>query len=336
VEVLDARALVGVAGSAVALDALASEGGGAVVVDLRVLGQLPAADRSAVGDALDRLAGAPVVVVAIAAGTGEAAAADVVVGDADAAAEVVAAVDAHPLAATALALHLRASEPLGVEDALVAESAVYSMLQAGPEHRRWLDGRDVAGRRREGDDGERARLERDRDGDRVTITLARPAVRNAVDAAMQRALVDAFLVAAEDGAAEVVVRADGPVFSAGGDLREFGSLADPASAHLLRLARSPARALHRLGARSTVHVHGACHGAGVELPAFAHRVVARPDTTFALPEVAMGLVPGAGGTVSIPRRIGRHRAAWLALTGRTIDAPTALAWGLVDAVDDGT
>jgi enoyl-CoA hydratase len=46
----------------------------------------------------------------------------------------------------------------------------------------------------------------------------------------------------------------------------------------------------------------------------------------------MGLVPGAGGTVSLPRRIGRHRTAWLALSGRRIDAPTALAWGLVDRV----
>ena len=45
----------------------------------------------------------------------------------------------------------------------------------------------------------------------------------------------------------------------------------------------------------------------------------------------MGLVPGAGGTVSITRRIGRQRTALLALTGRTIDAPTALEWGLIDA-----
>ena len=77
-------------------------------------------------------------------------------------------------------------------------------------------------------------------------------------------------------------------------------------------------------------VHGACVGAGIELPAFAGRVVASRDAWFALPEVAMGLVPGAGGTVSLPRRIGAQRTAWLALTGRRIDAETALAWGLVD------
>jgi enoyl-CoA hydratase/carnithine racemase len=46
----------------------------------------------------------------------------------------------------------------------------------------------------------------------------------------------------------------------------------------------------------------------------------------------MGLVPGAGGTVSIPRRVGRHRAGWMAITGAAVDAPTALDWGLVDEV----
>jgi enoyl-CoA hydratase/carnithine racemase len=49
----------------------------------------------------------------------------------------------------------------------------------------------------------------------------------------------------------------------------------------------------------------------------------------------MGLVPGAGGTVSIPRRIGRERFTWLALSGATIDATTALTWGLVDDIIEG-
>ena len=80
----------------------------------------------------------------------------------------------------------------------------------------------------------------------------------------------------------------------------------------------------------TAQVHGHCVGAGAELAAFCHRVIADPGTLFRLPEVSMGLVPGQGGTVSIPRRIGAQRSAWLALTGRPIDASTALEWGLVD------
>jgi enoyl-CoA hydratase/carnithine racemase len=69
------------------------------------------------------------------------------------------------------------------------------------------------------------------------------------------------------------------------------------------------------------------------VPAFADRVVAREGTTFCLPEVRLGLVPGAGGTVSITRRVGRQRTAWLALTSARLDLDTALGWGLVDAVE---
>ena len=75
---------------------------------------------------------------------------------------------------------------------------------------------------------------------------------------------------------------------------------------------------------------GGCIGAGIELPAFGARLLAAEDAFFELPEVGMGLVPGAGGTVSLPRRIGRQRTAWMALSGLRVDAPTALAWGLVD------
>ena len=53
---------------------------------------------------------------------------------------------------------------------------------------------------------------------------------------------------------------------------------------------------------------------------------------FRLPEVAMGLIPGAGGTASLPRRIGRRRTAWMALTGQPVDVDTAARWGLVDRV----
>jgi enoyl-CoA hydratase/carnithine racemase len=122
------------------------------------------------------------------------------------------------------------------------------------------------------------------------------------------------------------------VFCSGGDLDEFGTLPDPATAHAIRSTRHPARLLHALEPRVECVVHGSCVGAGVELPAFATRVVARPDASFRLPELGMGLVPGAGGTVSLPRRIGRQRTAWLALTGVAIDVETALSWRLVDAI----
>jgi enoyl-CoA hydratase/carnithine racemase len=86
--------------------------------------------------------------------------------------------------------------------------------------------------------------------------------------------------------------------------------------------------------RLHVVVHGACVGAGIELPAFADHVVAHPDASFRLPEVSMGLVPGAGGTASLPRRIGRQRTAWMALTGAPVEPMTALSWGLIDEVHE--
>ena len=71
-------------------------------------------------------------------------------------------------------------------------------------------------------------------------------------------------------------------------------------------AEIPGRLLAAVAERMRAEIHGACIGAGIELPAFVSRVTAHPAAWFQLPEVGMGLVPGAGGTVSLPRRIGRE------------------------------
>lgn len=245
--------------------------------------------------------------------------------------DVCAVVEANPLAATALALLLRGSDGRSVADGLVAESAVYSMLQGGPEFARWRAGRAV--RARPVERAPAVRLERD--GARLDVVLHRPRVRNALDRSLRDGMLDGLATAlADPSVTEVVLRGEGPSFSSGGDLDEFGSFPDPASAHLVRLTASIGRAIDELGERIEARVHGPCAGSGVELPAFAARVTAAPDFTATLPEVTLGLIPGAGGTVSLPRRIGRHRAALLALTAATIDAPTAAAWGLVDEIAD--
>jgi len=242
---------------------------------------------------------------------------------------VAATIGSNPIAATTLALLLRESAGRSVAAGLIAESAAYSTLQAGPEFARWRAERP----RRQRDDDDLPRVRTRRDGSHLEITLTRPDARNALDVAMRDALHDALLIAALDSeVARVDLAGDGPAFCAGGDLDEMGRRIDPASAHLIRLHRSPARLLSNLAPRTTAHLHGACAGSGIELPAFADRVLAAPDTAFSLPEIGLGLVPGAGGTVSLPARIGRHRTAWLALTGRTIDAPSAVAWGLADDI----
>jgi enoyl-CoA hydratase/carnithine racemase len=240
---------------------------------------------------------------------------------------ISAALERNPVAGAALALLLRGAGALDVPTGLVAESATYSALQEGAEFRRWR-----ASRPARAPEPQTARVRVERSDGELRIVLARPLRRNAIDWRMRDALVAALAQAAAEPRVCVVLAADGPDFCAGGDLDEFGSRPDPALAHLIRLTRSPARLLNQLGGRTTAYLHGACLGAGIELPAFAARVCAAEDTQIGLPEIGLGLVPGAGGTVSLPRRIGRWRTAFLALTGEPVDARLALQWGLVDAI----
>jgi enoyl-CoA hydratase/carnithine racemase len=240
-------------------------------------------------------------------------------------------VNASPGAAFALMQLLRSGESLTAADAVVAESWVYSLLQTGPRYAQWLGERTRRSNRPE-PGGDVVTLRRD--GDTLHITLDRPEVRNAFSARLRDELVAALeLVSLDPSIARVELRGRGRAFSSGGDLGEFGTAPDPITAHVIRTSRSVGLGLDRHRARITTYVHGTCVGAGVELPAFTDTVVAHPDTTFRLPEVAMGVVPGAGGTSSIPRRIGRHRTAAFALSGLLIDAQTALRWGLVDYID---
>jgi hypothetical protein len=239
-----------------------------------------------------------------------------------------ATVATNPLASATLTTLLRGGDRRSVDEGLLAESAAYSSLQAGPEFAAWRASRQA---RERGDTAPRVRVERH--GDVLHVTLTRADARNALDTAMRDQLVDALqLAAVDDSITEVHLRGDGPSFCAGGDLDEFGSRPDPATAHLVRIRQSAGRAIDAVADRVVAHVHGACRGSGVELPAFAAKVVATTDATFGLPEVSLGLIPGAGGTVSLPRRVGRHRTALLALTGDSIDAATALEWGLVDEI----
>jgi 1,4-dihydroxy-2-naphthoyl-CoA synthase len=224
---------------------------------------------------------------------------------------------------------LRAAPARSVSDGLVAESAAYSVLQSGPEFAAW---RSANPPRTERDDGRRVRV--DRAGDTVVITLTRPKRLNALDAQMRDELVEALALAAADPEIRSAEwRGEGKSFCAGGDLDEFGSRADPASAHLVRLQRSVGRVLAQLDKPTVTYLHGPCMGSGIELAAFTSTVVGSPDTTLALPEIGLGLVPGAGGTVSLTRRIGRLRTAWLAFSAEPIDVTTAKEWGLVDRIE---
>ena len=244
--------------------------------------------------------------------------------------QIAAAATASPAAAVALVQLLRLSQGRSTVDGLVAESLAYSTLQSGPQFQGWLASQPT---RLVPVNPEPAVLA-ERTGSTLRLTLNRPERRNAFSAEMRDGLVEQLRAAWADPSLDgIVLDGAGPTFCSGGDLAEFGTTPDPGTAHRVRSVRSAAFWIDRLAAKIRVMVQGSCVGAGVELPAYAHDVAAHPDTTFRLPEVAMGLVPGAGGTVSIARRIGRQRLCYFALTNTEVDATTALSWGLVDRIE---
>jgi enoyl-CoA hydratase/carnithine racemase len=215
---------------------------------------------------------------------------------------------------------------------VVTESLAYSTLQAGFEFARWLSERGPAMVPNLPDP-----VVAERTGDTLYVRFNRPQRHNAFSTDARAALLEALEVARLDpSVTELVLSGNGPSFCSGGDLAEFGTFADPASAHLARTRHSPALVLaeiaERLGTSCRAELHGRTLGSGLEMAAFCGHVTCHADAVLGLPELMLGLIPGAGGTVSITRRIGRWRTAYLVLSGKTIDAATALDWGLVDAV----
>lgn len=279
----------------------------------------------------------PCPIIAIAADTSMplATCADAVVDGPEAAEPLLANIRRHPIAATVLVQLLRLIDGLPVAQALAAESLANSTLQAGPEFARWLGGHRASKTLVARDIGPAVLMRRGgADGGTLHLTLNRPGLRNAMTVEMRDALVEALeLALADTSIRRVEIDGAGKCFSTGGDLGEFGSAPDPASAHCVRSLALPARLLTQMAARVRVRVHGACIGSGIEVAAFAGHLVAAPGAWFQLPELSLGLIPGAGGCVSIARRIGRQRCAWLVLSGVRLNARTAMEWGLVDAIE---
>ncbi|WP_240630588.1 enoyl-CoA hydratase/isomerase family protein [Mycolicibacterium sp. GF69] len=229
---------------------------------------------------------------------------------------------------------LRAADPAAPAFVgVITESLAYSTLQSGPEFARWLAARGPAKVPEIPDPVVAERVE-----STLHVKFNRPARHNAFSTDARAALLEALEVARVDpSVTDLILSGNGPSFCSGGDLAEFGSFADPASAHFARTRHSPALLLaeltERLGKRCRAQVHGQVLGSGLEMAAFCGHVQSSVDAVFGLPELSLGLIPGAGGTVSITRRIGRWRTAYLVLSGATIDPPTALQWGLIDKIE---
>ena len=236
-----------------------------------------------------------------------------------------------PVATTILTEVLRLAEGLSFEGAISLESLAYSTLLSGQEFATWLKQRPLSNLEATTEPAEPVLYIRE--DDTVTLLLSSPDTRNAMTARMRDSFHEALTNVLEDPSdPRLVLRGDGKCFSVGGFLPEFGTASDVALAHLVRTHRSCAILLNRLRGRAEVFMQGACIGSGLEITAAAGRRYGYRNSFFQLPELGMGLIPGAGGTVTVPRAIGRHRALWMMLTGTRLSARQALDWGLIHGI----
>ena len=233
-----------------------------------------------------------------------------------------------PIAAMILVQHLRLSQHLSLHDALTSESFAYATLQKGPEFNDWQSNPKSEPRKKVAAPSPLSIVIND---NQLELVMNDEENLNAIGVNMRDALCEALdLAILDSNIKRVSLTGSGRVFSTGGDVTEFGEVADPATAHWIRSLRLPATRLAQLSYRLHIHVNGAAVGAGAEIVGFAKTVTASQNAWFQLPELKYGLIPGAGGTVALTKRIGRQRTAFLALSMRKINAQTALEWGLVD------
>jgi enoyl-CoA hydratase len=160
----------------------------------------------------------------------------------------------------------------------------------------------------------------------VTLQLNRPAARNAFNLAMAEVLVAACRRAAAEDARLVLLRAAGPVFCAGADLKERQGMSDD-QVRARRLKGFAAyAAIEALPMPVVAVVEGPAVGSGCEMAAACDFIVATPAASFRTPEALWGTV---GATQRLPRVIGKRLAKDMMLTGRALGAAEALAHGLV-------
>lgn len=171
--------------------------------------------------------------------------------------------------------------------------------------------------------------------DRIaTITINRPDKLNALNAEVLAELGRAARAVAEDPAigAAIVTGAGSKAFVAGADIAELAALAPAAARARAEEGQQVFDLVEQCGKPVVAAVNGFALGGGCELAMACHVRIAAEGARFGQPEVKLGLCPGYGGTVRLPRLVGRGRALELLLTGGMIDAAEALRIGLVNRV----
>jgi 3-hydroxyacyl-CoA dehydrogenase len=167
------------------------------------------------------------------------------------------------------------------------------------------------------------------DGDIAVIAIDNPPV-NALSHAMRAGLVALVSQARSDAStAAIVIVCAGRTFIAGADISEFGKPAhEPTTLDVISAIEASEKPV-------IAAMHGTPLGGGLEVALACHFRVAAPGTRLGLPEIKLGLIPGAGGTQRLPRLIGLDKAMAMILTGDPIPADQALEAGLIDAIVEG-
>ncbi|MEC8976162.1 MAG: 3-hydroxyacyl-CoA dehydrogenase NAD-binding domain-containing protein [Actinomycetota bacterium] len=165
------------------------------------------------------------------------------------------------------------------------------------------------------------------DDDVALIRIDNPPV-NALSHHVRQGLLDGMTQAEESDATSIVVICDGRTFIAGADITEFSGPPQPPS------LQSAQDAMENCSKPVVAAVHGTALGGGLEVALCAHYRVGTSSSQYGLPEVKLGLLPGAGGTQRLPRITGASRALEMMTSGDPISADEALACGLIDEIVD--
>jgi enoyl-CoA hydratase/carnithine racemase len=174
-----------------------------------------------------------------------------------------------------------------------------------------------------------------RDEHILLVTLNRPEVFNAMNTQMGLDLMElfeGFALDAEDVRVIVLTGTGEKAFCAGGDLKERKGMTDEAWQAQHAIFERMVRAIIGCPIPVIAAVNGIAFGGGCEIAAATDFIYASQNARFAVPEVTLGIMPGAGGTQNLPRAMGERRAKEMVLTGSPISAEEAAAWGLVNRV----
>jgi len=169
----------------------------------------------------------------------------------------------------------------------------------------------------------------------VLVTLNRPDVANAMNTQMGTDLLDVFdgFCAAPNRQRCIVLTGAGPrAFCAGGDLKQRNGMTDEQWQDQHLIFERAVRAMIACPVPIIAAVNGAAYAGGMEISLCCDFIYAAEHARFALTEVTLGIMPGAGGTQNLPRAVGARRAKEILLTGRPFTAQQAMEWGMVNRI----